>query len=726
MACGSVLVGMSEGIPLCLAGAVDAGTVPSLSAVPSTWIREGEQAGAAYGTVLGGGGDLNGDGYADLVIGEPGYVLPDGHANGRVLVFRGRPDGFRLEPDQALLGPEPGSRFGAFVAMAGDVNGDQVADLAVGSPDYHGGVLRQGRVDVYWGSSSGFRAEPDWTRLGGMIEMRLGRVARTGDLNGDGMDDLLIAGDTGRIIPGSPGEVWVIAGSSTGLTQQVIWNRRGTQQTELYGDAAANAGDVNRDGLSDFVVGTMLYDGREENEGRVQVFLGRGQGPAAEPDWTLSHTSLRTPFRWSAKEQRFGSAVAAAGDLNGDGIDDLVVGGSHVAYEDEKEGRAFVWYGSQSGLGASADWTAEGNEVDGHFATGVAGVGDVNGDGVDDLLISGRTLDHGEVNEGVVALYYGSTKGLSPWPSWTAESDERGAELGTVVCALGDANGDGLADFAVGARYHEREGKPVGEVRVYWGHRGGLPASSGWSPKLPAWELGRRWLDRVVAQTGPTLAWAVLVGALGLVVGILVLARARHRARVQIKDLRSRLHDYVGSEIAGVRVPGQRLPELAEELRATIWTVKQEAPTVVGLIGFLTDWAWRFATEQKVTLRLNLPQQAVKPRPIDFDVAEAFQAFVRVAMTHAVDHLGARSLELGIASNGRAVDIELQVLANERGKEAEPAPGAAERPEAQDSGRRLEKLRAQIEAVGGVFEFQANRGGEVKLRASSPLSPRRG
>jgi len=524
---------------------------------------------------------------------------------------------------------------------------------------------------------------------------------------------------------GAPGEAWIIAGSSTGLTQQVIWNRRGTQKSELYGDAATSAGDVNGDGRPDLVVGSRWYDGREEDEGRVQVYFGQVQGLAAEPSWTATHMSLRTPFRWSAAEQRFGSAVAAAGDLNGDGIDDLVAGGSHVAYEDQNEGRAFVWFGSKTGLATSPDWTAEGNEIDGHFATGVAGVGDVNGDGVEDLLISGRTLDHGEVNEGVIALYYGSRSGLSRWPDWTAESDERGAELGTVVQALGDANGDGLADFAVGARYHARDGKAVGEVRVYWGHRGGLPHGSGWSPELPPWELGRRWLDRVVAHAGASLIWIGLLGLLGLGTGIFLLARARHRARVQVQTLRARLHDFVGSEIAGVPTQGQRLPELTEELRATIWTVKQQSPTVVGLIGFLTDWAWRFANEQKVTLRLDLPKHALKPLPIDFDVAEAFQAFVRVAMTHAVDHLGARSLELCVASSGRSLHVELRVLAKSDRGATEPGGSGTERPGTDAQDLRLEKLRAQIEAVGGTFELQADAEGEVTLRASAPLRPLR-
>jgi hypothetical protein len=126
-----------------------------------------------------------------------------------------------------------------------------------------------------------------------------------------------------------------------------------------------------------------------------------------------------------------------------------------------------------------------------------------------------------------------------------------------------------------------------------------------------------------------------------------------------------------------------------------------------------------------VTLRLDLPKHALKPLPIDFDVAEAFQAFVRVAMTHAVDHLGARSLELCVASSGRSLHVELRVLAKSDRGATEPGGSGTERPGTDAQDLRLEKLRAQIEAVGGTFELQADAEGEVTLRASAPLRPLR-
>ena len=194
---------------------------------------------------------------------------------------------------------------------------------------------------------------------------------------------------------------------------------------------------------------------------------------------------------------------------------------------------------------------------------------------------------------------------------------------------------------------------------------------------------------------------------------------ARRRARLQIRELRTRLHDFGGSEFAGQIRPGRRLPDFAEELRATVWTLKQDAPTVVGLIGFLTDWAWRYAQEYQVTLRLKLPVQAVRPRPVDFEVAEAFQAHVRVAMSHLVEHLGARALDLVIAQDGRILKVEVQAPAVASMPRTDVrSVSASERPPGrEDPAVRLQKLRNQFRAVGGQWAMETSPPDGLVLRA---------
>jgi len=234
----------------------------------------------------------------------------------------------------------------------------------------------------------------------------------------------------------------------------------------------ATAGDVNGDGYSDVIVGAVLYDNGQADEGRAYVYLGSASGLAAAPAWTAESNQAGAQFGWS---------VATAGDVNGDGYSDVIVGAPLYSNGEGEEGRAFVYLGSASGLAVTAAWTAESDQISAYFGNSVATAGDVNGDGYSDVIVGARFYDNGESNEGRAFVYLGSSSGLAATAAWTSESDQAGADFGWSVATAGDVNGDGYSDVIVGAPYYDNPQTNAGRAFVYLGSSSGLAPSYAWS-----------------------------------------------------------------------------------------------------------------------------------------------------------------------------------------------------------------------------------------------------
>src|SRR5204863_4309815 len=181
---------------------------------------------------------------------------------------------------------------------------------------------------------------------------------------------------------------------------------------------------------------------QKQSGGQVEVYLGGASGLPVLPSWT---NTANQPDAF------YGSSVSSAGDVNGDGFDDILVGAVFYDGGEHDEGLAVLYLGSPSGPSSTPAWTAKSNQANGHFGRSVRAAGDVNGDGFDDVIIGANTYDDGETHEGGAFLFLGLPSGLTPMPVWRAEGEQDSAFFGFSVDTAGDVNGDGFADVIVGA-----------------------------------------------------------------------------------------------------------------------------------------------------------------------------------------------------------------------------------------------------------------------------------
>jgi hypothetical protein len=434
---------------------------PTLSAAPYAltdppWVAEGNQSGENLGYSVASAGDVNDDGYEDIIVGAPNY---DNGVNdeGMALVYLGSPTGLSTSPAWTAESNQAYARFGQSVSSAGDVNGDGYDDVLVGAYSYDNGETDEGRAYLYLGSSTGPSDSPAWTAEGNQASAYFGSsVASAGDVNGDGYDDVLVAASFYSSGETFEGRVFLYTGSSSGLSSTPTWTAEGNQAFAYFGRSIACAGDVNNDGYDDVIIGAYYYDDPEYNEGCAFLYLGSSSGLSASPSW-IGENNMSSSW--------FGSYVSSAGDVNNDGYDDVVVGAVGYHNPDTDEGAAYLYLGSTSGLLTSPSWSAEGDQAYAYFGV-VSKAGDVNGDGYDDVIVGAYFYDNDTLDEGRVYLYTGSSSGLSTSAAWTAEGNQYNCMFGVSISSA-DVNSDGFSDIIVGAYNYDNGTADTNEGRVF-------------------------------------------------------------------------------------------------------------------------------------------------------------------------------------------------------------------------------------------------------------------
>jgi len=430
----------------------------------ATTILGGDQDSSEFGYSVSTAGDVDADGYSDVIVGARSY--DNGEMDeGRAFVFLGGKLGLLTVANWTAESDQIGAFFGHSVSVAGDVNGDGYSDVIVGAPDYDNGELNEGRAYTYLGSSAGVNTTAAWTAESDQIEASYAQsVADAGDVNDDGYGDVIVGCpdfDNGNT---NEGKAEIFYGSSTGLSTSADWSVESNQGFALFGWAVNTAGDVNADGFSDVVVGSVLYDNGENNEGAAFAYHGSASGPSTTADWTGDNDQSGSLF---------GVSVASAGDVNGDGYSDLVVGSRFWSNPETNEGAAFVYHGSASGLSLTEDWTVESNQANAELGVSVDGIGDANGDGYGEVVLGSPLLDLAVTNEGGAVAYKGSATGLGVTTAWIGRQSQAGSEYGFSVAGAGDVNGDGFADVIVGARAYDDGETDEGAIFVYEGNDGG-------------------------------------------------------------------------------------------------------------------------------------------------------------------------------------------------------------------------------------------------------------
>ncbi len=424
------------------------------------------QAGAQAGYAVASAGDVNGDGYDDLIVGA--HYYDNGQTDeGAVFILHGSASGLSTTPDTTIESDQAYTYFGISVAPADDVNGDGFDDIVVGAYLYDHGQTDEGAAFVYLGSAAGIITTPIATIESDQAFADLGvAVAAAGDVNGDGYDDIIVGADSFDNGQTNEGAVFIHLGSASGPDNEADALIESNQAFSFLGRSIAAAGDVNGDGYDDIVIGAYYYDNGETDEGVAFVHFGSPSG---------IDTTAAATLQADQANAYFGRSVASAGDVNGDGYDDIVIGAYSYDNGQTNEGAAFVYLGSASGTDTTPVATLEPDQASAYFGFSVASAGDVNGDGFDDIIVGSYYYDNGQTNEGAAFLYHGSPDGVISPANALFEQDQVSAEFGICVASAGDVNGDHYDDIVIGAHIYEETETDEGAAFTYHGGAVGSP-----------------------------------------------------------------------------------------------------------------------------------------------------------------------------------------------------------------------------------------------------------
>jgi hypothetical protein len=422
-------------------------------------------ANANFGGSVSSAGDVNGDGYSDVIIGAVN-ASNGAITGGGAFVYLGSASGNNFSsPDWSFYGTANLMQLGGSVANAGDVNGDGYSDVIVGAPGYTNGQFLEGKTFVFYGSASGLSISPSWSFESNVLNLHVGLTVRSaGDINGDGFSDILV---------GSTGSIYIFLGSSSGLNSSAVQVLSNPGKAG-FGTVLSSAGDVNKDGFFDLLVGLPKQNtsGGITEGGVAEIYAGTTAGTfATTPIWTASG---------QMNNQHFGTSVSFAGDINGNGYSDILIGSPGWSQSLAGQGLVSIFYASSFGIGSTPSTTISGLTAGEALGSSVSSVGDINGNGYADFIIGSPSFAGSGMQQGKARLFQGGKNGVTECLiNLTGQSS--GDQFGTAVAPAGDVNGDGLTDFIIGIPFSDSANVNAGKVQLVLGNSDAIdtvPAST--------------------------------------------------------------------------------------------------------------------------------------------------------------------------------------------------------------------------------------------------------
>ncbi len=448
------------------------GSATGISASSEQKLEASDAAASHYfGYTVRGAGDVDGDGYDDVAVSAPGDA-DGGTEAGAVYVYYGSASGVRSSSEDKLAASDvaAGDWFGGELSRAGDLDGDGYDDLVVSSWHDADGGTNSGSAYVYYGSSTGISSSSE-TKLTASDASASAyfawSVAGGGDLDGDGYDDLAVGAYLDSSVLSSAGAVYVYYGSASGVqaSSEVRLDSTDLAASDYLGGSLA-LGDVDGDGVHDLVTTAYGDDDMGSDSGSVYVWFGgaSGVGNTAELKLTASD---------GASSDGLGYAVASGGDVDGDGRDDVLVGAFGDDDNGSLSGSVYAW--STASRVLASDGSSSGN-----YGFDVADAGDVNGDGYDDILVTADSDSDNGSSSGAVYVYLGGATGLqvAGEVKLTASDGTSGDKFGSDVAGAGDVDNDGYDDVIIGATGQDDDGTQSGTAYVYLGSATGLVSAS--------------------------------------------------------------------------------------------------------------------------------------------------------------------------------------------------------------------------------------------------------